>query len=401
MRARFRNPITSNERCSWLRKLLTASPKPSSRQTSLSEDGVSKIRQLADGSSATVAARRGLQYKTYMRSLPVLLFYVASVLPAQSKAPEPKPDLKESVSKWLDSDHEDVDLMGSTAETVLDAGKKGLRYLAEVDRGLDAGEDRYRQQALDALISAVAIGFLEKEVERGMVYAGQFDPLDELQPKVGELFMRLLIDTPDWFPETMRAMVVPALRDLYPRGPDRDSIRAMRKIAEDEDFEAQQLRLTLINALAQWGERDLVEGQIADLREKADDGSNDEELLFLRQLGRLHYELREYETAATLWLEYLRKMEALKLDPLPFDYYNTACTLSMTGKIEEAFAELDRCARLLRSPHVDRSAKIKKNLWEEDPELRAIRPTRRFQDLVESLFPKDSESAKRDGKKGK
>ncbi|MHC5064949.1 MAG: hypothetical protein ACYTG5_13365 [Planctomycetota bacterium] len=335
-----------------------------------------------------------------MRCLHVFLFCLVPLLPAQSKLDEQEQDYKQAVSKWLDSDHEDVDLMARASESILATGKKGLRYLGELDAALDSDADRFRQLALDALTSAVAIGYLEKEQKRGMVYAGQFDPLDELQPKVGELFIRLVIDTPDWFPETMRPMVIPALRDLYPKGPDRDSIRAMRRIAEDEDFEAQQLRLTMINALAQWGERDLVEDQIRELREKAGDLSNDEELLYLRQLGRLHYDLREYETAAEIWLGYLRGMEGMELDPLPFDYYNTACTLSMTGQLEEAFAELERCAKLLQSPHLDRSARIKKNLWEEDPELRAIRPTRRFQELVKSIFPEDSESPKSDGKRG-
>lgn len=321
-----------------------------------------------------------------MRAIPAVTSLLLVALPAQSIPSQATPDFRQAVTAWLASDHSDEKLMATASDALLDQGKKGVMYLAELVSDSTQGEDRFRRQALEALVSSVSIGFLQKESERGMVYAGQFDPLSGLQPLVGQLFLDLVLDTPDWFPVNMCSLVVPALRDLYPQGPDRGSIRAMRRIAEDQDFEAQDLRRVLIYALAQWGERDLVEEQIASLRRNAGEGENEDELIFLEQLGRLHYELREYSVAAELWTRFLRSMEAIQMTPTPFGYYNTACSLCLSGDQERAFAELERCGALLRSPHLDPSARIERRLFDEDPELRTIRSTRRFQELVASIF---------------
>lgn len=315
-----------------------------------------------------------------------MTFLLLLALPAQGIPSQEKLGMKEAVTTWLASDHGDDGLMAQASEAILDRGKKGLRYLAALHADSNPEADRFRHRALQSLISSVSIDFLQREVDRGMVYAGQFDPLATLQPLVGELFLDLVLATPDWFPENLRSMVVPALRDLYPQGPDRASLRALQRIAEDDDFETQALRTVLTYALAQWGERDLIATQIARLRENAGTGENEDQLVFILQLGRLHYELREYSLAAEFWTGYLRKMEALAITPVPFAYYNAACALCLSGKQEAAFGELERCAVLLRSPHIDSSAKIERRLFDQDPELRTIRSTRRFQKLVASIF---------------
>jgi len=321
-----------------------------------------------------------------MRALTVMAILLFPSLPAQSKPTQEKPDMKRAVEAWLSSDHDREELMTTASQALLERGKKGIRYLAALVADSAQDEDRFRREALEALVSSVSIGFLQKEASRGMVYAGQFEPLSELQPLVGDLFLELILDTPDWFPEDMRGLVVPALRDIYPTGPDQASIRAMRSIAEDEDHETEALRGALTYALAQWGERDLVEEQISRLREAAGEETDEDQLIFVEKLGRLHYELREYSIAAETWARFLRKMEAIEVIPTPLNYYNAACSLCLSGQPELAFAELEHCAELMRSPDLDSSARVERKLFEEDPELRTIRSTRRFQKLVASIF---------------
>ena len=56
-----------------------------------------------------------------------------------------------------------------------------------------------------------------------------------------------------------------------------------------------------------------------------------------------------------------------------------------------AFAELERCSARMLSGEVDESLMLERELFERDPELRAVRSTKRFQKLVERTFKEKGE----------
>jgi tetratricopeptide (TPR) repeat protein len=173
-------------------------------------------------------------------------------------------------------------------------------------------------------------------------------------------------------------LVVPALRDVYPDGPDRDAVRRLREVALDVDYEAQALREALAYALAQWGQRDLVQGRIDELTENVGDGSDTDELHFVRELADVHYELREYRVAAALWQRFVDGMQALDAPVSALDWYNVACVSALAGRTDAALAAIERCAALLAVGKNDSTTAITRSMFETDPDLRSIRGTERF-----------------------
>lgn len=289
---------------------------------------------------------------------------------------------------WLaagGSDQDALDAIGADLAEAEDSA--GLRWLASKLRS--SSPDSVERRSLAALVTATALAYVDREVESEMTFAGQFEPLSVLMPEVGQLFLNLVLDTPEWFPEDRRATLVPALRDLYPEGPDRSYRRELRAVAEDAELEMTTLRESLALALAQWGDRSLVQEKLAELEEQSGSGANQDELFFMRQLAQLHYELRDYRVAAETWKRVLRRSEELELPVAPADYYNGACNLCLSGDLDAAFAELDRCAKAMTDPYTDESLKLEKELFERDPDLRTLRPMPRFRALVDKMFAKD------------
>ncbi len=332
-----------------------------------------------------------------MRMSPAWTLLLAISLP-QLAAQDHKPDpVAVSVKAWLESDMQDRTLLEKASKKILDSGKSGYLYLAEQIEKAPA-DNRNPKAGLNSLITHTALGYMEAQAKSGMVYAGQYDELRVLQPYVGRFYLTLVLDTPDWFPDDQRVLVIPALRDLFPKGPDRDIKLQLRSISEDEEFESEGLRISIAYALAQWGDRELIADRLDTLRKNAGESKNTEELHFTRELANLHYNLRDYREGSKIWLRYLRGREALKIAPSPADYYNAGCNLSLSGQIKAALAELENSARCNADPDLDESFRLEKSLFLGDPDLRAVRMTRQFERLVKVAFPKSGE--KKNGKDG-
>ena len=218
------------------------------------------------------------------------------------------------------------------------------------------------------------------------MFAGQFEPLKPLQPWVGKVYLQLILNKPDWFPDRSRASLVPALRDLYPHGPEDSIFQQLKDVAADEQFESDSLRRALSFALAQWGDRSIVQPMLDELQSNVDKGETMDDLYFVGKLAIAHYELREYRKSGKFWLRYLRQREALDSPATPLDYYNAACSLSLSGDIPEALAELENASKHMLSGNADPSRHIDRKLFDSDPELRAIRHTKRFRELVEKTY---------------
>lgn len=318
-----------------------------------------------------------------------------------------KPDSQQAAGEWQrDAEAWLVQPRGDeareqVANALLEAGPAALRWLATklraaepVGAGPDRQERRARLRALESLTAAVTLGFIDRAQETEMVYAGQYDDLRLLQPYSGNLYLNLLLDTPDWFAEQRRVLLIPALRDLYPSSPGPGELSDVREIAEHEDLEAWDLRLALFCALAQWGDRELIEAHLAELRERATDSDDEDRLGPIRELAGTHHLLRDYVTASGYYRELLRSAERIEVALSPSDYYNAACNMSLTGDLESSLEELERCVKLMRSGTVDSSLMLKRELFERDPEIANVRKTARFAALMAAGFPESNDKRK-------
>lgn len=320
--------------------------------------------------------------------------------PAEEPPPSPAA-VKAAIDAALELPQRDQPVEAAV-KIVLAAGLPVLRDLGDRLRTAQAAEaqapadaDRGAFHALRNLVQKVAIGFVKRAVDSEMFFAGQYDDLGVLQPYVGPFFFELVIDTPPWFHDDHRPWIVRALRDLYPKSVDDGLLRALRQIADDREFESEALREALTYALAQWGDRELLERRLQSVREQLGSGDAEDRGAALQREANLHYMARDYGKAARIQRHFLRSAEKEGLRLTPEDYYNAACSLCLSGDAEAAFAELERCVDLMRSGHVDASLQLKRTLFETDRDIAALRDSDRFRALVERAFGKLEPSPKK------
>lgn len=302
------------------------------------------------------------------------------------------------LESWLDKQQRSEALRTKVVEAVVEAGAEAMQHLALKAAKAREGTDRARAQALHSVICHVGLHWLERVKKSRMFYAGQYSALEPLQPTVGEFYLALVIDTPQWFPDDRRIEVVPAIRDLYPTSPGEAAQERIKHIATNEDIEPLNLRISLKYALAQWGDRSLIKDHLQQLAQEARSQDAETSMLALKAMAAAYYQMRDYLTAARMHNEFLAKAEAEDYYRVPADYYNAACCMSLSGNQRSALDLLDRCLKLNSSDRVDESVKLRRDLFENDPEMRALRGMKRFQELVSAGFP--GGGATRDGKQG-
>jgi tetratricopeptide (TPR) repeat protein len=304
------------------------------------------------------------------------------------------------LQQWLDKEQRSDELRTKVVNAVAEVGAKAIQHLARQVSKAREGTDHAKARALESVICHVGLHWLEVVKKSKMIYAGQYQVLEHLQPTVGEFYLGLLIATPNWFPDTRRIEVVPAIRDLYPKSPNNAIQAQVKEIAQNEAIEPLSLRIALRYTLAQWGDRSLVKDHIHELTERAHSKDAETSILALKELADVHYQMRDYLTASRTHKEFLTKVEAEDYYVVPADYYNAACCMSLSGNLVSALDLLERCLKLNTSDRVDESVKLSRNLFDNDPELRAVRKSERFQKLVAAAFPK-SGAKKGDKKTGR
>lgn len=324
------------------------------------------------------------------------LLATAALVGQDPVAPVPpkEPAYAVVMKRWIRSAHDDRKLLDECAAALLDAGEPGLRALHLELTTLKA-EDRDRRIAIETLLSTTVLASLEREANRGMRFAGQFDHLRTLQPYAGNFLLNLMLQTPSWFPSDQRVLVVPPLRDVFQKPPEASTLHRLEEMAKDEDFESEELREALSLALAQWGRRDLVKKRLDTYTENAGDGKTADELHFVRALAKLEYELREYPEAAAWWERFITGTVALGDRVAAIDEYDAACSYSLAARGDDALAALERCAALVADGKVDSSAVITREMFENDPDLRAVRGHERFAAAMTKAFGEKAGEARR------
>lgn len=306
------------------------------------------------------------------RTLVILPFCFAALVSAQ--------DQKEHVLRmraWLDSEHTDRALLDRAATALVDAAKPGFADLRTELSSVDAN-DRNRRLALESLLQATVLQFVQAGLGASFRYAGQYAELRALEPHASALLLRLVIEPSDWFPPDQRGGLLPALRDILESPPADDILDRLEGMAADEDFEAEAFRYELMLAVAQWGRRKVVQKRLDVLVELAGRRQSAEELGICRTLAQLHYDLREYKTASTWWNQYQKGKAKLDDPPNAMDEYNIACCNALAGRVDLALAAIERCADAVRSGRNDSVAPVTGKMFDEDPDLRSIRDHERF-----------------------
>jgi len=286
-----------------------------------------------------------------------------------------------AIERWLESEHNDASLLQSVTQTVLANEEVGIPKVAALLAA--SAEDRSTRRASRQLALRVSLGFLQRETSGSVIFAGQYDPLLPLQPFVGNLFFSWLIDTPNWFPDTHRVHLVPALCDLQRTLPDEGLLEAVIEIVENEAIEPEDLRSALACLLWQWGKKSYVQPRIDKLVESSVEGEIEDRVTALLELADLYYALREYETSAVTHRALQSLAAGSEFELKPVDWYSAACVHALNGEIEAGIAALARCAELQNSPDVDVSHKVKREVFEKDPEIHALREHARFAEIVE------------------
>ncbi len=323
--------------------------------------------------------------------LPLLLAAVAAAQPPTPQQPkqDPPPDraaLDRAAVKWLASDQNDESLLGVTVRAIRAAGEDGLRWLGEKLQAEDGRSTPYAR-GLRSLVRHVCLDFLEQARKSGMQFAGQYAPLRHLQPVAGELFERLLLDPPDWYPSNQRLHVVPVLRDLLTAPPGPDLLDRLEGIAGDEAREESGLRRALAFALHQWGRPALAQKAIDRWRAQSAEGDLEDRVHALRSLADVHYQLRDYKAAAAVHVSMQGIARAGQVDLWPSDHYWAACCFALMGDLERAWAAFDECVAMQASPHVDPSLKLERSLFEKDPDIARLRGSERFEAALRKAFP--------------
>lgn len=308
--------------------------------------------------------------------------------------PEPAPtraEVRESVTAWLDSEHQDDELLAAACKDVVAAGAVGLEVVGPMLAELDPDALDARSKALRELGRQVVIGFIQNELDRGMVFVGQYDALAKLQPFASELMFELLVRTPNWYPLTHRTRLVAPLRDLQKRPPSTERLDAIDAVIEDER-EPSDLRMALAAMMWQWGKKDAAQDFVRKLQADTAEGDGEDRVEATLRLADYLTLLRDYRAAANAHRTAQVLAEQADVQLRPVAWYAAACVHALLGEQERAFEALERCARLHASPHLDKSLRLERELFEEDPEIASLREQPRFAELLRLAFgePKDA-----------
>jgi hypothetical protein len=307
-----------------------------------------------------------------------------------------QPPFVEAAEKWIATDQGDADARAEVVQAILQQQADSFPWLrAELAKNTDAAEKRTR--GLRALHVDTVIAFVMAQRRSGVVYRGQYLGLEPIQPFAVETLFDLLLRTPDWFDDTWRIHLVPAIADLQKTQPEPSLLLGVVDIVENVDIEPATLRNALATLLWQWGRKEFVEARARELRDQSGEGDAEDRVLAFRELSDLWYRVNEPKRAASTHAAMTALADSAQLELLPTDWYWGACYNALCGKLDAGFAALSRCADLQASDRVDTSRKLPHVLWQVDPDIAALRADVRFVPILLRAFPQPKPEEDRKG----
>lgn len=317
-----------------------------------------------------------------MNLRPTSLATVALLLSASFVVAQEENKVEAAVEKWLSSDHTSQELLEATVKLVLAEEKRGLPHVGKLLTASGEKPRALRTKGIRTLATHVSLGFLQRETSGSVVFAGQYDRLQPLQPFVTDLFFSWLIDTPTWYPETHRIHLVPALRDLQPTLPAAQRLGNVLEIVENVAIEPESLRSALSCMLWQWGKKKYMQPRLDELKKKSSEGEAEDRVAALIELANLQYALRDYKASAVTHQTVQLLAVATGFGLKPVDWYSAACVNALLGDVDRGIEALSKCVELQASLDVDSSHKVDREVFQEDPEIEALRSHARFADLL-------------------
>jgi tetratricopeptide (TPR) repeat protein len=298
----------------------------------------------------------------------------ASELPAGSGAREPlTAETKALVADLLHDDDATAEAAATKLTAAVETAPQEVRKVVA---------------RTDALLGNYILRVFRRHSESTAIFAGQYAALNELGPAAREMISTWIVKPPPGGnPAELRAQSIRAVRDLV-EGEAGDELAAkLRKVATD-GVTAGDVRREAVYALAQFGDRSLIDPQIEAAQKQVESGSDAAKATALAELANIHYQLRDYDQAVAAYAQHLALIEAGTITDvrnLPTLYYNACCSLALAGKTDAAFAHLEKAIEAGKKS----GPPLPRRLLEVDMDIASLRGDPRFADVL----------AKIDGKK--
>jgi tetratricopeptide (TPR) repeat protein len=243
----------------------------------------------------------------------------------------------------------------------------------------------------DSLLIQFVADHIRRQSATGAIFAGQYDDLRALKPAVERVLVQFAKEAPVQLGDAFRVAAIQALRDVVTDKPSEEVTKTLKGIAED-DFEVEEAQKHAVWALAQFGDRSLVEAKIQKATELTKNEDADEQAAGWAELAETHYHLRDYPAAIDAYKKLLALAEEgkWKSPSLSTTYYNAACSMALAGRNDEAFEYIDKAMVAGRKG----SQSLRATLFEHDMDIENLRKDPRFPAMMEKYFGKRPGGAK-------
>jgi len=236
---------------------------------------------------------------------------------------------------------------------------------------LMAAKEAERPQAL--------MRFIEDQIATNAIYAGQYSALLKLDWDVQKLLQKWVSETPKGAADgtALRNASINALRDLV-EGKASDDLRDVLKQLANDWFESARIKNSAAFALAQFGDRSLVDGAIKKATDLTKDEDAGNQANGWHTLADIYYNLRQYDDAVHSYQQFIKLASSGGVRLTPTVFYNCGCSLALAGKTEAAFAYVERALEAGKKS----GSQLNKRLIETDMDIASLRKDPRFAVLV-------------------
>ncbi|MBK9384065.1 MAG: hypothetical protein IPN34_04505 [Planctomycetes bacterium] len=239
--------------------------------------------------------------------------------------------------------------------------------------------------------------FVEDQISSNAIFAGQYAELKQVAG-CEALILEWISRPPTGTSRTpFRTACVRATRDVVEKASE-ELLAKLNKIAA-ASYESGELRQECAYALAQFGQRQLIDARITELEKVAQSEDVMQRGPALQGLAEVRYHLREFSAAAAAHESFLALVESKKLpiqeEAQPTLFYNAACSHALAGDKEKALARVANALEAWK-----KQGAIPRRLIETDMDLRSLRDDPKFKELLASYLPAPSPAKKPEPAKG-
>ena len=263
----------------------------------------------------------------------------------------------------------------------------GLRAQAEAIPDGPADQVKRLLAATEEERPGALVAVIKARMATNVVFAGQYTDLMPASEHLAPLVVTWLDAPPAGIskPDPFRVACINVLRDLITDSTE-ELRTTLRALAED-DFEAEAVRQNAVFALAQFGDRALIEEQLREATRQTK--AKDQRLQFTgwNALANIHYNARAYDAAVEAYKHAAKILEAAgQQQALQTIYYNCACSLALSGHTGTAIDYIEKALKL--SAKTGRP--FPRQMLDSDMDIVTIRGTDRFKALINRHFGEPS-----------